>query len=75
MFALAVGTGPEGSMRPVGAQFGPIRSSTGEKHLPLRAVDVGIAQLLLNMPRMPPVGLVNTVRVCVSVSQPSDMSY
>lgn len=66
-------TGPEGSKRPVGAQFSPIRTSTVEKCLPLHVVDVGFAKLLLNMPRMPLVGLVNTIYVYVS--QRGNMSY
>lgn len=67
------GTGPEGSKRPVGVQFRPIRTSTVEKRLPLHAVDVGFAKLLLNMPRMPLVGLVNSIYVYVS--QHGNMSY
>lgn len=49
LFALEEETGPEGSKRPVGAQFRPIRTSTVEKCLSLHAVDVGFAKLLLNM--------------------------
>lgn len=62
-------TGPEGSKRPVGAQFRPISTSAVEKRLPLHAVDVGFAKLLLNMPRMPLVGLLNAISVCESASQ------
>lgn len=67
------GTDPEGSRRPVGAQFRPIRTSTVEKHLPLHTVDAGFAKLLLNWPRMPLVSLINTIYVYVS--EHGNMSY
>lgn len=73
LFALERGTGSEGSKSPVGAQFRPISTSTVEKRLPLHAVDVGFAMLQLNMPKMPLVGLLNTISVYVS--QYGNMSY